>query len=473
MRGLGDSFPSSHSAGNGRYTRAHTNIILREAYAAPFLWAAIGAVMLRLRLTGSAARLCSVVLTVLITITLLVWQFGPFVLLVQAIALLACFALGAASEPAVTAVLHAMGIASVATSVLMCGNWMVFCSFVTCTIAMWDVLRRLSAPTTAEPTDRRPFIARAALSLGSLLCGAGLKMASQHVMSLMGVHPDGHITSILRAKIDPGHNDFQTMIYLCGPSFNFMTPDQLGELIETGAMPIAAGAVALGLVSTAIASMRGSHAAAELHGDLVFLGVTTVGYGILATMIARLVVLALPGAIILAAVATSPRMVDWLAVAIAAPPQRSPGDGGTEAQSSTTVAAKAEASSSEPPTGDGKLVQPRGWTRAVYWVVRAAQLMASLALIVHVRDTLAVPTYQDIVGFSPPDPASPEMVMTVNLIKFMSETLPANAVVAADPPLSSTIRALSSFPIVVSLPWSSASRIVALSLSCRPMLCRR
>jgi hypothetical protein len=56
----------------------------------------------------------------------------------------------------------------------------------------------------------------------------------------------------------------------------------------------------------------------------------------------------------------------------------------------------------------------------------------------------------------------------------MSETLPANAVVAADPPLSSTIRALSSFPIVVicrgpphlhcrSLPFVSTNAVPSLT----------
>lgn len=396
--------------------------------------------MLRLRLSGVATgAYCSALLAGLLTITLLVWQFGPFVLLVQIIALLACFCLGAAREDAVTSIFRAMALASVTTSAVMLGNWMVFCSFATCTIAGWELIRRSFSRSTAHPVNRYPFWGRLGLSVGSLILGFGGKIASQH---LIGGQPDGHITSILRAKIDPNHNDFMTMIYLCGPSFNFMTPEQLTELTETTVLPLAAGVAIVGTLSTIVACLRGRYTEAEDHGDLLFLAIAVAGYGILATLLARLVILFLPGAIILAALSTSRRMIDWLAIAastVSHEEQLSAADGHHRKPSDDTN------------TNATPGVKQRSWHCALYCAVRLLQVAASVALLIHVQNTLARPTYLNLLdsAAAPPDGPDETTTETVQVVEFMSQNLPLTAVIAADPPLSSTIRALTAFPIVV------------------------
>ena len=132
------------------------------------------------------------------TLLLLAWQFGPFLMLLQTVALFAAYCLNALPAARLVAWLRRMQVAGVLAAALMFGNTMVALSLWLCaTVAIEVVLLHLPSDGSLGHNLMQGCI----VAVGSL----GMK----HVLGRFLSDDDGHVYKLLAAHL-VGYEDFMT-----------------------------------------------------------------------------------------------------------------------------------------------------------------------------------------------------------------------------------------------------------------------
>lgn len=160
----------------------------------------------------------------ILTIALLLsWQFSPFLLLLQTVAVFGGYALHVLGVEKMGQVLLLMQLSAVVGSLLMFGNGMVVTSLWICaTVATQLVVYFLPSDETLGHK----------LMQGVLVAGLSLLLKR---LSTLVVDDDGHVMRLIAAQT-VGFEDFMTGLYFCGAQYQHTSWAEIMSFVETGAL---------------------------------------------------------------------------------------------------------------------------------------------------------------------------------------------------------------------------------------------
>lgn len=247
---------------------------LRENVSVVWLLAHL-AVLLHVIAASRRQRRWQLVLVLTTALHVLTWQFAPFVMAVEVVALLALAAMGSLTLARLRHLLHAHAGAVLLAWVLHAGSaHLPTSSWALAVAASLLVLgwrRRLEGPAGWRCW---------ALRLGGV---ALLTVAGRFALSQLGFHGTSHVLGFVSHRLFGG-GDFHTMLYLCHPAFGSIRAEQLTFFLTSGLLPMAA----LALLAMWALRRRGR----PVSAGVLLLALLAVGFVALAALANRFVVLA-------------------------------------------------------------------------------------------------------------------------------------------------------------------------------------
>ncbi|XP_024082638.1 probable C-mannosyltransferase DPY19L1 [Cimex lectularius] len=285
---------------HGECTRVQWTPPLRESFAYPFCLLQMLCVTKFLNankethdFTQRTGRpsLQFVVITIVTSLCLAIWQFSQFLFATQVIAILILFMLGFVSRFSALIVLSGQTMAVSLTLFLMFGNELLLSSLLTCLLLSSLTTLMFLYPILSVKQNfyvRSVFTTVVTFSLAIVLKTRALT-----------TNDDTHIINIIRSKIS-SFRDFHTLLYTCSAEFDFLGWEPIVKLTETYLIPL--------VITTTIGLFLYWVASSKFHSidpDVVYNFLQLGAFTVMAVMIMRLKLFFTPHLCIIASLAAS------------------------------------------------------------------------------------------------------------------------------------------------------------------------
>jgi len=173
-------------------------------------------------------KLQAVAIAVTSSLCLTLWQFSQFVLSSQVLIIIFMYALNVIGRLSVLVILCGQGFALAHSLLLMFGNEMLLSSILMCLLASSVFTLVFLYPLYS--TKKYPSLCRIFIFMNILILAVVLKTRA------FTNKDDGHILSLLKSKFS-SYRDFHTLLYGCGPAFDFIGWETFENITKTLLLP--------------------------------------------------------------------------------------------------------------------------------------------------------------------------------------------------------------------------------------------
>ncbi|XP_025097106.1 probable C-mannosyltransferase DPY19L3 isoform X2 [Pomacea canaliculata] len=213
-------------------TRVSSVIPLRESFALPFLWVQVAALTyyFKPQASGWPLRISVGIIGGSTFLFCLCWQFNQFILLLQALALVAAFLTHLLPQHKVMMVLGIQMVSLLAVCLLQFVNTMILGSLALSFIVASFIIILRKGPK--QPSGHWLWQGVVTVVNGVLILLLML-LINTAIKYMIQVEADEHIFKFLQNKFGFGNaRDFDSRLYLCLGIFGFLTPDVLERLTK-------------------------------------------------------------------------------------------------------------------------------------------------------------------------------------------------------------------------------------------------
>ncbi|XP_054717515.1 probable C-mannosyltransferase DPY19L1 [Uloborus diversus] len=266
---------------HGECTRVQWTPPLRESFGYPLFLLQLMLITLTLRCQKLSFS-HSVIIAIPSMFFMLSWQFAPFALLTQILALFGLYMLNVVRSDVLNCILKGHLISLAVSIVFLFGNKMLISSLYTSTLIVCLVFQAVS------------------LLIGCILVKLFLSTVLQ-------VEDDAHIWNLLKSKFT-SYRDFHTMLYVCAVEFDFLPVETLIELSKTFALPLAIAVVFYSFYAMFLLEINTSHENAAMLYNIL----QCFAFFIMAALVMRLKLFFSPHLCLLASVAMCGKFFTFL-----------------------------------------------------------------------------------------------------------------------------------------------------------------